>query len=45
MDKDKKKKKKKKAKNLPTKIFGYIMLVLGVVSALSSVIAYALSNK
>ena len=39
------KKKKKKAKNITTKIFGYIMLVLGVVSAVSSVLAYALSNK
>ena len=45
MDKDKKKKKKKKAKNITTKIFGYIMLVLGVVSAISSILAYTLSSR
>ena len=39
------KKKKKKAKNITTKIFAYLMLILGVVSAISSIIAYALSNK
>lgn len=38
-------KKKKKAKNITTKIFAYIMLLLGVVSAISSVLAYALSSK
>lgn len=37
-------KKKKKAKNITTKIFAYLMLFLGVVSAVSSVIAYALSK-
>ncbi len=40
-----KKKKKKKVKNLPSKIFAYLMLILAVVSAVSSIIAYALSNK
>ena len=39
------KKKKKKAKNITTKIFAYLMLLLGVVSAVSSILAYALSNK
>lgn len=39
------KKKKKKAKNITTKVFAYLMLLLGVVSAVSSVLAYALSNK
>lgn len=37
-------KKKKKAKNLTTKIFAYVMLLLAVVSAVSSIIAYALSK-
>ena len=37
--------KKKKAKNITTKIFAYLMLLLGVVSAVSSILAYALSNK
>ena len=35
-------KKKKKTKNLGTKIFGYFMLVLAVVSALTSILVYAL---
>ena len=38
------KNKKKKAKNIATKIFAYLMLVLAVVSAVSTVIAYALSK-
>ncbi len=38
-------KKKKKAKNISTKIFAYFMLLLAVVSAVSSIIAYALSSK
>ena len=37
-------KKKKKAKNLTTKIFAYVMLLFAVVSAVSSIIAYALSK-
>lgn len=37
-------KKKKRAKNLTTKIFAYVMLLLAVVSAVSSIIAYALSK-
>ena len=37
-------KKKKKAKNLTTKIFAYLMLILAVVSAVSSIIAYTLSK-
>ncbi len=36
-------KKKKKTKNLGTKIFAYVMLALAVVSALTSIIAYALA--
>lgn len=36
-------KKKKKSKNLGNKIFAYVMLLLAVVSALTSVIAYALA--
>ena len=36
-------KKKKKTKNLGSKIFGYIMLFLAVASALTSILAYALS--
>ena len=36
-------KKKKKAKYLGKKIFAYVMLALAVVSALSSVLVYALS--
>lgn len=36
-------KKKKKIKNLGKKIFGYVMLLLAVVSALTSIIAYALA--
>lgn len=36
-------KKKKKKKNLGTMIFGYIMLLLAVVSALTSILAYALA--
>jgi len=35
-------KKKKKTKNLGKKIFGYIMLVIMVFSALSSILVYAL---
>lgn len=35
-------KKKKKAKNIGSKIFAYVMLALAVVSALTSIIAYAL---
>lgn len=35
--------KKKKKKNLGTKIFAYIMLFLAVASALTSIVAYALS--
>ena len=38
------KNKKKKAKNVTTKIFAYIMLILAVVSAISTIIAYALSK-
>ncbi len=38
------KNKKKKAKNITTKIFAYIMLILAVVSAISTIIAYALSK-
>lgn len=37
------KKKKKKIKNISTKIFGYIMLLLAVVSAITSILAYALA--
>ncbi len=37
-------KKKKKAKNIATKVFGYVMLALAVVSAVSSILAYALSK-
>ena len=37
--------KKKKVKKLTTKIFAYIMLLLAVVSAVSTIIAYALSTK
>ncbi|MGM9882015.1 MAG: hypothetical protein ACI31S_04150 [Bacilli bacterium] len=40
---NKTKKKKKKIKNLGTRIFAYIMLLLAVASALTSIIAYALS--
>lgn len=36
-------KKKKKVKNIGSKIFAYIMLALAVVSALTSIIAYALA--
>ena len=36
-------KKKKKTKKLGTKIFAYVMLALAVVSALTSIIAYALA--
>ena len=36
-------KKKKKAKNIGSKIFAYVMLALAVVSALTSIIAYALA--
>lgn len=36
-------KKKKKSKNLGNKIFAYVMLLLAVVSALTSIIAYALA--
>lgn len=36
-------KKKKKNKNLGKKIFAYVMLGLAVVSALSSVLIYALN--
>lgn len=36
-------KKKKKIKNLGTKVFAYFMLALAVASALTSIIAYALS--
>lgn len=35
-------KKKKKIKNLGKKVFGYVMLVLAVASALTSVLAVAL---
>lgn len=38
------KNKKKKAKNITTKIFAYLMLILAVVSAISTIIAYALSK-
>ncbi len=41
-DKVRKSKKKKKKHNLYTKIFGYFMLALAVVSALTSILAYAL---
>ena len=37
------KNKKKKSKNLAKKIFAYVMLVLAVVSALSSILVYALN--
>lgn len=37
-------KKKKKAKNITTKIFAYLMLFLGVFSAISSILVYALSK-
>lgn len=36
-------KKKKKTKNIGNKIFAYVMLALAVVSALTSIIAYALA--
>ena len=36
-------KKKKKVKNIGSKIFAYVMLALAVVSALTSIIAYALA--
>ena len=36
-------KKKKKIKNLGNKIFGYVMLLLAVVSALTSILVYALN--
>lgn len=36
------KNKKKKVKNLGKKIFTYVMLILMVVSALSSILVYAL---
>lgn len=37
-------KKKKKAKNITAKVFAYLMLLLAVVSAVSSIIAIALSK-
>lgn len=36
-------KKKKKAKNLGQKLFAYIMLILGVASMLTPILAYALN--
>ena len=36
-------KKKKNVKNIGSKIFAYVMLALAVVSALTSIIAYALA--
>ena len=36
-------KKKKKVKDIGSKIFAYVMLALAVVSALTSIIAYALA--
>ena len=38
-----KKTKKKKTKNLGNKIFVYVMLILAVVSALTSIVAYVLA--
>jgi len=35
--------KKKKKKNTGTKIFGYVMLLLAIASALTSILAYALA--
>ena len=37
-------KKKKKIKNLGNKIFGYFMLALAVMSALTSILVYALNS-
>ncbi len=35
--------KKKKKKNLSNKVFGYVMLLLAVVSALTSILVYVLA--
>ena len=42
MSKNKNKKKKKK-QNIAAKLFAYVMLLLAVVSALTSIIAYTLA--